>query len=125
MLTRRPKTAADPNAVVPGPSPDPATNLMMTELALRVGSHLVRNLAQRRLLGPRYGTADAKKILANRTMKQTAASMLVSRIATRSVPGAVLVGTGLLAKTLFDRSQKRRKAQRAGDRALLDQANGD
>ena len=121
----RSKKVAKPQAEVRGASPDPASNLMMTELALRVGSQLLRNIAQRRLLGPNYGTADAKQILANRTMKQTLASMLVSRIASRSVPGAVLVGTGLLAKTLFDRSQKRRKAQRAGDRALLERANGD
>lgn len=124
-MIRRSKKVANPQAEVPGPSPDPAANLMMTELALRVGSQLLRNIAQRRLLGPNYGTADAKQILANRTMKQTLASMLVSRIASRSVPGAVLVGTGLLAKTLFDRSQKRRKAQRAGDRALLERAKGD
>ena len=123
-MIRRPKKVANPQADVPGPSPDPATNLMMTELALRVGSQLLRNIAERRLLGPRYGKVKAKQILANRSMKQTVASMLASRIATRSVPGAVLVGTGLVAKTLFDRSQKRRKAQRAGDRSLLDQTNG-
>jgi hypothetical protein len=38
------------------------------------------------------------------------------------VPGALLVGGGLLAKTLYDRSQSRRAARRAGDKALAKQA---
>ena len=35
------------------------------------------------------------------------AGIVVMRIATRSVPGALLVGGGLLAKTLYDRSKER------------------
>lgn len=119
------KTVANPEADVPGPSPDPATNLVMADIALRAGSYLIRSLAEKRILGRRYGKADARQIIANRSVKQTVATVIVSKIATRSVPGAVLVGGGLIAKTLFDRSQKRRKARRKGDRTLLDQANRD
>jgi hypothetical protein len=39
------------------------------------------------------------------------------------VPGALLVGGGLLAKTLFDRSISRRKARRRGDKQLAKQAS--
>ena len=35
------------------------------------------------------------------------------RIATRSVPGAIVVGGGLLAKTLYDRRREKRAAKRA------------
>lgn len=119
------KTVANPGNDVPGPSPDPATNLVLADIALRAGSYLIRSLAEKRILGHRYGKADARQIIANRSVKQTIATVIVSKIATRSVPGAVLVGGGLIAKTLFDRSQKRRKARRKGDRTLLDQANRD
>jgi hypothetical protein len=50
----------------------------------------------------------------------------VARVATRSVPGALLVGGGLLAKTLYDRSISRRKARRRGDKTLaLQEAQAD
>ena len=124
-MKRPSKTVAHPENDIPGPSPDPATNLVMTDIALRAGSYLIRSLAEKRILGRRYGKADARQIVANRSVKQTVATLIVSRIATRSVPGAILVGGGLMAKTLFDHSKKRRNARRKGDRALLDQANGD
>jgi hypothetical protein len=36
------------------------------------------------------------------------AGMALVRIATRSVPGAIVVGGGLLAKTLYDRRREKR-----------------
>jgi hypothetical protein len=42
----------------------------------------------------------------------------VARMATRSVPGALLVGGGLFAKVLYDRSISRRKARRQGKQAI-------
>jgi len=49
----------------------------------------------------------------------------VTKVATRSVPGALVVGTGLALKVLFDRSQSKRKARREGDRSLRRQAGRD
>lgn len=91
---------------------DAAGNLIVADIALRTGSYLLRTLAERNILGRRFGKVDARQIIANRTVKHTVASVIVSKIATRSVPGAIMVGTGLVAKTLFDQSQKRRKAKR-------------
>lgn len=119
-MTRKPSRTRSRHEKVPGPTENPATNLMMADIALRTGSYLMRNLVERKILGKRYGKVDAKQIIANRSVKQTVASVLVSKVATKSVPGAVLVGSGLIVKTLFDRSQKRRKAKRAGDRTLLE-----
>ena len=119
-MTRKPPRTRSRHESVPGPTENPATNLMMADIALRTGSYLMRNLVERKILGKRYGKVDAKKIIASRSVKQTVATVIVSKVATKSVPGAVLVGSGLIVKTLFDRSQKRRKAKRAGDRALLE-----
>ena len=49
-------------------------------------------------------------------------SQTLARIATGSLPGAVVVGCGALAKALFDRRRSRLAARVAGDRALLEQA---
>ncbi len=64
----------------------------------------------------------AKDAVDNRSMVSTLVSYGVTKVATRSVPGAVLVGGGLLAKTLFDRSQSRRAAKNAGDAAIRETA---
>lgn len=122
MARRRRTKTLDQGQDVPGLSENPATNLLLAEIAMRAGSTVLRRVVERGLLKGRYGRDTAKDIIGNRSLKRTLATTAVSRFATRSVPGAVLVGTGLAAKLLFDRSQKRRKAQREGDATLLDQA---
>lgn len=109
---------------VPGPSPNPATNLIIQDIILRSAGRLTRMTLEKAMLGRRYGSQFAKEAIENRSIVQTLAAYGVTKIATRSVPGAALVGSGLLIKTLFDRSQSKRKAQRAGDKALRRQAKG-
>lgn len=106
------------NNQVPGPSPNPITNLMIHDVLLRAGGRLLRTTIEKGLLANRYGRHSATKMVDNRSVTQALAGYAVSRLATRSVPGAVLVGGSLLAKTLFDRSQSRRKATRKGDKSL-------
>lgn len=115
-------TEVDATEEVAGPSSNPLTNLLLADIAMRAGSYILRDVVERGFLKGRYGRDTAKDIVSNRSLKQTATSFAVAKVATRSVPGAVLVGTGLVTKLLFDRSQKRRKAKRAGDRKLLKQA---
>lgn len=107
---------------VPGPSLNPATNLIIHDIAMRAGGRILRHTVEKGLLRGRYGGAKAKAIVENRSITQTLVSGLLARYATRSLPGAVLVGTGLVAKTLFDRSQSRRQARRKGDRAMTKMA---
>lgn len=107
--------------VVPGPSPDSATNLIIADILIRAGSHLVRRTVERNLLKGRYGKQTAQEILANRKTRQSLTAMAAARLATGSVPGAAVVGSGLLLKTLFDMSNRRR-ARLRGDRKLLRQA---
>lgn len=46
------------------------------------------------------------------------AGMLAARIATRSIPGALLVGGAILAKALYDRSKEREEALPAADQVI-------
>jgi hypothetical protein len=55
-------------------------------------------------------------------MVVTLAATGAARVATRSIPGLLLVTGGLLAKTLVDRSLRPRDARRRGDRQLAEQA---
>ena len=105
-----------------GPSPNPMTNLLIADLALRGGGQLLRHAVERTLLGAKYSPTKARNIVAGRTMFQTLLGTAVARIAMRSVPGAILVGGGLLAKTLFDRRADKRSARAEGQRAIAAQA---
>jgi len=101
-----------------GPSTNPATNLIIQDIAMRAGGRLMRHTLEKGLLRGRYGGAGAKAIVENRSLIHTMLGSMLARYATRSVPGAVLIGGGLIAKTLFDRGTSKRNARRAGDKTL-------
>jgi hypothetical protein len=86
-----------------GPSPNPMTNIIITDIVLRGGGRLLRNTVEKGLLGVKYAPEKASSLVKGRGMASTLIATAVARIATRSVPGALLVGGGLLAKTLYDR----------------------
>jgi hypothetical protein len=106
---------------VPGPSPNPATNVLIAEILVRSGGRLARRAMEKGLLKARFEREQAIDIIEGRGLAHTLISTTVARVATRSVPGALLVGGGLLAKTLYDRSISRRKARRRGDKTLARQ----
>ena len=110
------------NDTVPGPSTNPATNLIVSDLILRSIGRLARHSVEKGLLGRRYGKDVAKLAVENRSLIETLAVFGATRLATRSVPGAALVAGSLLAKTLYDRRRSRKAAQRSGDRAVTKQA---
>lgn len=105
-----------------GPSPNPMTNLVIADIALRGGGRLMRHAVERALLGAKYSPETAKNVIRGRSMKQTLIGTFLARTATRSVPGALIVGGGLLAKTLFDRRKDARKAQAEGNSEVAEQA---
>ncbi|MGI8943077.1 MAG: hypothetical protein ACR2FJ_02370 [Qipengyuania sp.] len=109
---------------VPGPSPNPTTNLIIHDILLRSAGRLTRLTVEKALLGRRYGSQFAKDVVDNRSLVQTLAAYGVTKLATRSVPGALLVGGGLAIKTLFDRSRSKRKARLEGEKDLREQARG-
>ena len=105
-----------------GPSPNPMTNLVIADIALRGGGRLLRHTVERVLLGAKYSPEKAKDIVKGRSMGQTLLGTAIARVATRSVPGALLVGGGLLAKTLFDRRKGGRRARAEGNADVDEQA---
>jgi hypothetical protein len=102
---------------VPPPSPNPMTNLIIADLVLRGGGRLLRTMVERNVLKTKYPADTAKSIVSGRGMAQTLISTAVARVATRSVPGAILVGGGLIAKALYDR-RKGAEAKEQGKKAI-------
>ena len=91
------------------PTPNPMTNMILADLVLRGGGALMRRAVEKSLLGRAIGTGKAEKVIKGRTMGQTLLGTAVARIATRSVPSAIIVGGGLLAKALYDRKKGPKK----------------
>ena len=115
-------TASDALDEAQGISPNPMTNLLVADLVLRSGGQLMRHAVERGVLGLKFTPGKAKNIVRGRSMGQTLIGTALARIATRSVPGAILVGGGLLAKTLFDRRHGVRAAEQRGAAEVADQA---
>lgn len=107
-----------PKRRLPGISPNPMTNLIITDIALRGAGRLTRRFLEKGLLRTRYAKNDADRVVEGRSMAQTLASVAIARVATRSVPGALLVGAGLLGKTLYDMSKGKREARAEGQRQI-------
>ena len=106
-----------------GVSPNPMTNLVIADLVLRGGGQLLRHAVERNVLGIKFSKDKATNIIKGRSMAQTLIGTAIARIATRSVPGAILIGGGLLAKTLYDRRNGARAARQEGAAEIADQAD--
>jgi hypothetical protein len=99
------------------------TNLVIADIAMRGGGRLLRHAIEKTLLGAKYTPDKARDIVKGRSMTQTLLGTAIARMATRSVPGAIIVGGGLIAKTLYDRSKDRRAARAEGEIDIDEQAD--
>ena len=122
LRPRKGRKAAPGAGKVPGPSSNPATNLLIMDIAMRGASLLAVRAIEKAALSLRYKPAAAGKVVKGRSMIATLTTTGAARVATRSVPGLLMVTGGLLAKTLIDRSLRPRDARRRGDRQLAEQA---
>lgn len=122
--TARRASARAKNAAerIPGPSSNPATNLLIMDIAMRGASMVAGRAIQRAILGTRYNRQKAADIVNGRSLIQSMTATSAARMATRSVPGFLLVAGGLFAKTVLDRTLRPREARRRGDKQLADQA---
>lgn len=83
------------------PSLTPLLSVILADLALRAGERLVRRGVERGLLNGK--PAKTGRVIRGATLGETVIGTVMAEVARRSVPGAILVGGGLLAKTLRDR----------------------
>jgi hypothetical protein len=113
----RPKSRVAAKLGAVSPSPNPMTNLLIADVVLRGGSRIMRQLVETNLLKTKYPPQLARDIIRGRGVVRTLAGAAIARLATRSVPGALFVGGGLLAKALYDRS-KGDKAKAKGEEAV-------
>lgn len=103
---------------IPGISPNPVTNLILTDIVLRSVGRVVRGMTEKRLLSTRYKDETAEKVVKGRSIGQALVATALARVATRSVPGAIFVGGGMLAKAMLDRRKGKYAARREGRREL-------
>ena len=109
-------------AKVPGPSSNPATNLLIMDIGMRMASMIAGRAAEKLILRARYSGKKASDIVTGRTMVQSMAATGAARFATKSIPGFLIVTGGLVAKTIFDRSFSRRESVARGEQQLAEQA---
>ena len=108
-----------------GPSTDPATNLLLTDIALRGANVFARLAIEHALLRNRYDATTAKAIIAKRGLGKRVLSLGMSRIAARSLSGALLVGGGMMGKIMLDRARANRQARIAAARTARDGTKAD
>lgn len=78
-------------------------------LALRQGAKLARRSIDKRLSIGGISAGDVDSAFTARGLVSTIALTAATRLATRSVPGAVIVGSGLVAKALYERHKRKRE----------------
>lgn len=119
-----PASQAEPE--ISAPSPNPSTNLLIADIVLRGASTLFRRDVERRIATASTGDDDAaRKMVDGRTILTTLALHGASKLATRSVPGLLLVSGGLIAKTLYDRGKVRQQREREAGLGAVDEQTGD
>jgi len=83
--------------------------------ALRKGAGMVGSRIAKRFPVAGYDLAEVTRSVTGRGLVSRTAAIVITRLATRSLPGTVLVGGGLLAKALYDRRKDRRARENAED----------
>ncbi len=109
------QSPAEPGAAaakprIPLPSTNTSTNLLIADIVVRGASSLFRKKVEERVAeASSEEDQDPQEVIDGRTLLTTLGLYGASKLATRSVPGLVIVTGGLLAKTLYDRGRSRQK----------------
>lgn len=103
-LTRKARRAAEKAL------PNPVANLVLADIALRGGGALLRRAVEKNLLAQKVGKERAERKVKARSLGESLVATALARVATRSVPGAIAVGGGMVAKMLYDRRKAKRTA---------------
>jgi hypothetical protein len=82
-------------------------------MAAKGGTRLARRTLGRRMKIAGVSASDIGDTLSGkRSLTGLAVAAIATRLATRSVPGALVVGGGLVAKALLERRKQRKAAAR-------------
>ena len=96
--------------------PKAETRALWSDVAIRSATRLIRTGILDSVLN-KIMTPQARQQTKPNSLGISLIGMAAARIATRSVPGALLVGAGLLGKAMFDRG---RKTKAAADTKVVD-----
>jgi hypothetical protein len=88
------------------PRRSPILQALSVDFALRAGSYVLRHAVSKGLVRGKAADAVPDHPPAVSTRVLTAAA---TAVATRSVPGALLVGTGIVARALYRRGRARQE----------------
>ncbi|WP_054530812.1 hypothetical protein [Erythrobacter sp. SG61-1L] len=88
-----------------------STGAKLAGLAMRQGARIARHSLDKRLNVAGYKPSELEDAVVGRGIVSTIAIAAVTRLATRSVPGAIVVGGGLVAKALYERRKRVREAE--------------
>jgi hypothetical protein len=102
------------------PSPDPNTNLMISDIVLRGTSLFLRRKLKDRMLLEEYEPDQVAKFKDGKGLIRTVGLLGASRLASGSLPGLALVAGGLAAKTIYDRGKARQLRRRRTRKAAAE-----
>ena len=94
-----------------------AKNALLADIVMRMGTSVLREGVETTFLRGKYGKDAAKALVQERKLGWTLASLAIAKIGSKSIPGAALVGSGLVIKALLDRSKARQAARRNARKA--------
>lgn len=112
LFKRKPAEPAEPVAETPAtetpvtetPVKASFSDLILAEMALRASDVIVSRAVERFLL--RGQSAEAGKVIRERTLPETVIGTELFRLSRRSVPAAILIGGTLLLKSLSERRKR-------------------
>lgn len=108
---RRRKHHQEPAGDTPQPPPRKKgvlVRLLTADLVLRAGGYALRQAVSKGVLRGRAGEKAAKATHTQDNISTRVVTAAATAVATRSVPGAVLVGTGMAIHALYTRGKARR-----------------
>ncbi len=101
------ETGTDIEDIADTALPKAETRALWSDVALRSATRLIRtNLLDMAL--NKVMTPQARAQTKPNSLGMSLIGMAAARLATKSVPGALLVGGGLLAKAIYDRSASKK-----------------
>ncbi len=102
------------------PTNRPRPGEMVIDIALHEGTQLARRAIHKQLSKVGVSSLDPATIEAGQSFSRQLIASAIARLASRSVPGTMVVGAGLLAKGLYERRRIRREREKAEQQAAAE-----